>query len=126
MSSFTKPLIIQKLPKTKLFKVYVAFEYHVGSEDSEEIISVPEGFITDLASIPWFVRWLISVVGKHAQAGTLHDFMYQKKLYLRVRCDEIFLESMCVLGVPKWKRLMMHRAVRLFGGIYWRKKRRKQ
>ena len=35
-------------------------EYHVGAADSTEIIVVPEGFRTDFASVPWFVRWLVS------------------------------------------------------------------
>lgn len=130
MSSFTKDLIIKKLPKSDLFEVYIAFDYHVGHEDSEEIISVFKGFKTDLASIPWFVRWLISKVGKHAQGAVVHDLLYNKrgvmplKTYTRKECDLIFLEAMIVLEVSKWKRMIIYQAVRRFGWIAWRKKRK--
>ncbi|EFP5746686.1 DUF1353 domain-containing protein, partial [Salmonella enterica] len=29
--------------------------------------------------------------------------------------DKIFLDGMTVLGVPKWKRIVMYLAVRIFG-----------
>ncbi len=122
MSSFTNALIIVKLNKKDLFEVYEPFDYHVGTEDSDIIIKVPKGFVTDLASIPWFARWLISKVGRSAQAGVLHDWCYFKQLFPRKQCDDIFIEAMEVLGVPKWKRVAMHRSVRLFGFISWGRK----
>ncbi|WP_114139219.1 DUF1353 domain-containing protein, partial [Escherichia coli] len=37
--------------------------------------------------------------------------------------DKIFLDAMCVLGVPRWRRMLMYCAVRLFGrGNYFREK----
>ncbi|MDF3917110.1 DUF1353 domain-containing protein, partial [Escherichia coli] len=29
--------------------------------------------------------------------------------------DKIFLDAMCVLGVSRWRRMLMYCAVRLFG-----------
>ena len=117
MSSFTEDLIVKWIPELNKFKVYVPFDYHIGSEDSNEVISIPEGYLTDLASIPRVVRWLIPKLGKHAQAAVIHDFMYQYHVYPQKRCDEIFLEAMGVLKVPLWKRRLMFRALRIGGWV---------
>ena len=119
MSQFTEDLIIKWVPDIKKFKVFITFDYHVGSEYSSEIIRIPAGFLTDLASIPPPARWLIPKLGKHAQAAVIHDFMYRIHLYDRKKCDKIFLEAMKVLKVPLWKRMVMYRAVRMFGGLSW-------
>ena len=124
MSAFTKDLIIKKIPDGNgdLFKVYLSFDYHIGSEDSEEYVRVPEGFVTDLASIPWFARWLIPKVDRHCQAAVVHDFLYHSQQFSRAKSDAIFLEAMEVLGVAKWKRLIMYKAVRLGGWAVWKKR----
>lgn len=52
MTSFTKPLIVTPLEDGERWELVEEFEYHVGSVDSNEVICVPQGFITDFASIP--------------------------------------------------------------------------
>ncbi|EAQ9999427.1 DUF1353 domain-containing protein, partial [Salmonella enterica] len=57
--------------------------------------------------------------GKYAKAAIIHDWMYDNALRTKKEADRIFLDGMAVLGVPKWKRLVMYQAVRLFGrGMY--------
>jgi hypothetical protein len=94
--------------------------YHVGSDDSSEVITVPAGFETDWASVPWFADGLIPAFGPHARPAILHDYLYATRglngWYSRKRCDEIFLEALEVVGVPWLKRSAMFRAVRLGGG----------
>ncbi|MEA2036130.1 MAG: DUF1353 domain-containing protein [Nanoarchaeota archaeon] len=123
MSSFTEDLVLKWLPELKKFRVYLSFDYHIGSEDSDEVINIPEGYLTDLASIPPIARWLIPKLGRHAQAATLHDYIYEYNKYSRKKCDKIFLEAMKVLKVPFWKRQVMHKAVRMFGWISWNNRR---
>jgi len=123
VSSFTKNLHIAQLKNKDLWRVDKRFEYHIGSEKSEEVVSVPEGFITDGASIPRAFWVLIGhPFAEYAQAAVIHDYMYNKRLYWRKRCDKIFLEAMAVLKVSWWKRHTMYRAVRLFGWVPWNKK----
>lgn len=116
MSKFTKDLLLKKLNKNK-WEVADTFEYEVGSEDSGEKIIVPVGFNTDLASVPWAFRQLIPQDGQYTKAAVVHDYLYYTKgyegKYTKKQCDAIFLEAMEVLGVPLWKRKVMHRAVRL-------------
>ena len=117
MSQFTEGLKIEWLPEEELFRVIEAFDYHVGSEESLTVIHIPVGFKTDLASIPFWARWLIHKLGKHAQAAVVHDFLYKYKMFTRKECDLIFLEAMGVLKVILWKRRIMYRAVRVGGSV---------
>jgi len=123
MSSFTKHPPLQPLPGGKLWKVIEAFEYHVGNEDSNEVIKVPEGFITDFASIP---RIFWSIIGgpwgKYGYAAIVHDKIYWSKECSRKRADFIFLDAMKTLGVKRYRRNLMYWAVRI--GARWVWKRR--
>lgn len=125
MSSFTRCPPLEAIPPDyKLYRTTVDFEYHVGSEDSSEIIAIPKGFITDGASIPKFA-WSIlgGPLGKYAPAAVVHDYLYQKQIYTRSKSDVIFLEAMQVLGVGWLKRRTMWLAVRIFGWICWRNRK---
>ena len=128
MSLFTKcPPLIAIPPDYKLYKVQINFEYHVGDENSLEIIKVPKGFITDGASIPKFA-WSIlgGPMGEYSAAAVVHDYCYKYKLYTRKRCDYIFYEAMQVLEVPFWKRWLMYHAVRTFAWLGWNAHRRRE
>lgn len=122
MSSFTKPLVVEKLEKM-LWKVRSSFDYHLGSEDSDEVVSVPEGFITDFASVPRLFWIILPPDGQYTQAAVLHDYMYSDQYYKRAKCDRLFIEAMKVLKVPVVNRIIMYRAVRMFGWLAWKKKK---
>jgi len=121
MSSFTKPLDLRTLPSGKKWKVIHGFEYHIGSKDSKKIIEIPDGLITDLASVPRLFWSIFPPFGKYSQAAVLHDFLYREQFYTRKESDKIFLEAMKVLGVSSIKRKTMYRAVRWFGWKAWNK-----
>ncbi len=99
--------------------------YHVGAEDSLEVITVPAGFVTDFASSPFGTRNTFPALGPWSRAAIIHDYGYSlrgalpNKTYSRKEIDDIFLEAMTVLRVPAWKRSLMYRAVRLFGERGW-------
>lgn len=134
MSSFTNPLVTEDL-NDGTFKVVQSFTYFVGKEDSHISITVPEGFIFDCFSIPFFVRWLLPKVQKRGnQSAALHDWLYEwkgilpegsftgKGVYTREECDAIFKEALEVQNVNWIKRNTMHKAVRAGGWIPWNKK----
>ncbi|ECH9261463.1 DUF1353 domain-containing protein [Salmonella enterica subsp. enterica] len=117
MSRFTTPAILEMLDH-HLWRVYEPFEFYL-SEDNSDVISVPAGFITDLATIPRIFWTLLPPDGKYAKAAIIHDYLYDNALRTKKEADLIFLDGMTVLGVPKWKRTIMYYAVRLFGkGMY--------
>ena len=51
MSSFTKPLTVTKL-NAREWKVENSFTYSVCLKESSIDIAIPEGFVTDFASVP--------------------------------------------------------------------------
>ena len=125
MSQFTTPCQVEIVGPMR-FKLISPFEYHVGMYPSNEIINVPEGFITDFASVPRVFWSILSPIDEYAKAAVLHDFIYRVAPYERMRCEEIFLEAMIVLKVPEWKRHAIYRSVYLFGWKRWNELRREQ
>jgi len=124
MSSFTKPLILKFLDERHdlfRFELHESFEYHVGSEESPDVIYVPAGFRTDFASVPRIFWRIVPPVGLYGKAAVIHDYLYATKSRTRAEADAIFLEAMEVLGVPKFQREVMYRAVRIGGGGGWGK-----
>ena len=105
----------------RTWEVAREFRYYVGVENSDEVIRVPLGFITDFASVPRFAWFIIPPDGKYTQAAVLHDFLVKTKQYSRDKTNKIFLEAMEVLGVPKWKRLLMYWSVQAWTWLFWDK-----
>lgn len=117
MSQFTTPAILEMLDRY-LWRVYEPFEFYL-SDDNSDVIAVPAGFVTDLATIPRIFWSVLQPDGKYAKAAIIHDYLYDNALRTKKDADLIFLDGMTVLGVPKWKRTIMYCAVRLFGkGMY--------
>ena len=141
MSQFTDPIQIRQDTTDPRYWITTAVHrYHVGSEDSAEVITVPEGRRTDLQSIPRF-SW--SIVGHpldaYAASGLFHDEIYRYpengvlpdengkvKPRGRRRCDQIYLEMNIVLKCPWWKRTLKYSAVRIGGGGAWKRYRAAQ
>jgi len=123
MSEFTTELVTEQIGNSKFYRLLEGFEYHVGDYPSDEIIVVPKGFVTDFASTPTFLHWLIPPNGKYGKASVIHDYCYETACYPKLRSDQIFLEGMEVLEVPKWKRESMYYGVVVFGWGAWYKHR---
>lgn len=114
MSSFTTPTDL-RIVDEYTFELTSPFEFHLGSYPSKEVIRVPAGFVTDLASVPQILWWVFPPHGKWAKAAIVHDYMYVKAYKTKAYADNAFLEGMEVLGVPYLVRKTMYWAVRLFG-----------
>lgn len=81
------------------------------------IITVPEGFETDFASVPRIpIAYTLAGDTAHA-AAVVHDFLYGTPSVPRATADAVFKEAMIVSGVPWWRRQLMWAAVRVFGGF---------
>lgn len=126
MSNFTnnKNPLGRYLDNGRDFELHESVTYFVGNEDSEEIIFIPEGSVTDWASIPDILKPIITeVLGR--KAALVHDYLYRTLgmggRYSRKRCDEIFLEALIVLGVSLKDRTILYTGVRLGGWKAWNK-----
>lgn len=127
MSSFTTPLRVEILDKTREGRITArlteAFAYDVGHLGSGETITVPAGFVTDFTSMPWGLWNLEPPLGRAGKAAVLHDYAYATAglhgRYTRKQADDIFREALAVLGVSAVKRNLMWAAVRAFGQAGW-------
>ncbi len=113
MSRFTTPAILEMLDHF-LWHVYEPFEFDL-SDDNSDVIEVPAGFVTDLASVPRIFRIPLPPDGKYAKVAIIHDYLYDNALRTKKEADLIFLDGMAVPGVPKWKRIVIYQAVRWLG-----------
>lgn len=85
--------------------------------DNSRTIRVPPTYLTDFASIPTYVRWVIPPFGRHAIAAVLHDWLYTVgQPGRRPEADHIFRLALAELGVGLVRRNAMYAAVRAGGG----------
>ncbi|EAX2276484.1 DUF1353 domain-containing protein [Salmonella enterica subsp. enterica serovar Vitkin] len=67
--------------------------------------------------VPRIFWTLLPPDGKYAKAAIIHNWIYDNALRTKKEADLISLDRMTVLGVPKWKRIMMYLAVRWFYSV---------
>ena len=114
-----------------------SFEFHSGAKDEGLFVRCEAGMVSDLASIPRIVRWLIPKAGKDAQGAFIHDRVYRdgfmimriEHLEKRVRvsramADGLYHQSMLALKVGKWRRRAIYRGLRAGGFVAWNKYRK--
>ena len=114
MSSFTTPADLRML-ENYCFELLTRFEYHVGEYPSPNVIVIPAGTVTDLASVPRVLWVVFPPHGRYAKAAIIHDYLYEHGIETKEYADKVFLEAMETLGVPRIQRTLMYWAVRLFG-----------
>lgn len=85
-------------------------------------ITVPQGFNTDLASVPRLPVIYLLCGDTSSEASVVHDFLYERKYVTRCIADAVLLEASKVTGVPAWRRHMIWAGVRLFGWTHWRRR----
>jgi hypothetical protein len=86
---------------------------YVGSRDR---FVVPAGFVTDLASVPRPVLWLVPRSGRYTLAAVLHDWLCTVGIRTGVvtsrQADGVFRRVMREAGVPVLLRWLMWAGVR--------------
>lgn len=101
------------------------------------IIRLPEGVVTDLASVPQILQWLIDDDELGSAAPLVHDVLYRTGGVLpdgwldpprrisRKETDELLYLFSLMSGCPKWKAYSAWLAVRLFAGPAWGSSKRR-
>ena len=84
---------------------------------------VPEGFVTDGASVPIGLRWRFPHGGRKFAAAVAHDYAYQTGVCNRAQADRLFYKLMIENGVGKHDANLLYWGVKLFGWIVWNKRR---
>lgn len=85
-------------------------------------IQVQPGMITDGASIPLSIQWLIGKGGKLFTPAVIHDTGYGLGLLTRLGVDNIFRDAMRDNKVPQWKASLIYTAVRFFGASHYKRR----
>lgn len=81
-------------------------------------VSVPVGFVCDLASIPRWLWWILSPYDI-ALESIFHDLLYREQPVKRVIADAALLSMLEERGQPWYVRWPVYFAVRIFGGKAW-------
>lgn len=89
------------------------------SEVINRVITVPENFVTDFASVPRLplAYWLFGGVAD--EAAVIHDFAYSHSGITRKQADDLLYEACRASGVAKWRAWPIFLGVRLFGGSHY-------
>ena len=102
-------------PEGTRWELVEPFTYHAKTDS----FTIPAGFITDFASVPRLVVWLLPRYGQWTAAAILHDYLWalsRKGEFEKSDADGIFNRSMRELGVPFLRRWIMWTAVRWASG----------
>ena len=98
------------------------FRYYIDG-DSNKLVIVPRGFLTDGATVPRLFWGLIPPWGRYGQAVVLHDYLCEFLGYwengqwvtiTRKDADRIFDQAMVDLGVSSTLRRTMYMAVSFY------------
>jgi len=98
----------------KAFRVVDGFRYR-DQYDGMETYTVPAGLDTDLASVPFFLQWMVRSYGKHTMAAIVHDEYWdatKSPAELR-KANTAFRHAMWESDVPYLRRWFMWTAVTL-------------
>jgi len=85
-------------------------------------ITVPAGFVTDLASVPRFLRdrRAFDVNGASRRPAVLHDFLYATGMGGKAFADDVFRLALRSEGVGAINAWAFYQAVHWFGGRPYR------
>lgn len=104
----------------------VTVRYHM-ADGTYRSRHVPYGFDTDLASVPRWARWVVSVASAQLPY-VVHDYLYryQPGTVTRAEADALMLALMNHCGAPSsaFRRRVAYLAVRSGGWKGWRKNRK--
>ena len=94
-------------------------------------VRLPAGFVTDLASVPDLLHWLIDEVELGTAGPILHDAIYQHRgelpvdwcypyrTFTRQEADVLLVSFARIEGCPRWRCKLALWAVRVFGRPAW-------
>ena len=88
--------------------------------DSEHVVHVPRGFVTDFASVPRIAWPIMSPTGPLGRAGVVHDFLYwDQGCKSREVADKIMLLAMIESDVGPLQQTLVYGTLRSAGSSAW-------
>jgi len=98
--------------------LFTPLAYTIGS--TKDTITVPVGFVTDLASIPQ-VLWSIGLrpEGQYSRAAIIHDYLYWSQNCTRDQSDRLLMIAMKESNVGTFQEDVIYAAVHAAGSSAW-------
>jgi hypothetical protein len=104
----------------QLWMVMADFSYQ--SDVAGITITVPQGYVTDFASVPR-IPFVYDSLGDIAQRpAVIHDFLYSTSPVARSVADQVLLEAMELTEIPWAKRKLIYLGVRVGGESHYMQK----
>ena len=113
---FLTKLQIESVRGKNSYKLLSPLVYQFGSS----IFAAKKGFVTDFASIPRLLRFLIDDDDADIrEAAVIHDWLYSTKEVSRKFADCVLMTAMKDIGASYIKRKVVYLAVRFFGSNHY-------
>lgn len=87
---------------------------------TQESITVPAGFVTDMASIPPALRSFLNLFGRYGRAAVVHDYLYWSGVCTRTQADNLLMIAMKESQVSPFQRFAIYQGVHGGGKGPWR------
>jgi len=92
-------------------------EHDLTYHGERQTFVVPVGYVTDFASVPWFLQWFVPRTGVWTLAAVLHDWLITHGIALGLvtsrDCDGLFRRVLREEGTGFVRRWLMWAAVRV-------------
>jgi hypothetical protein len=123
VSKFLSPLRVEETDEfAGLWTLLDDFSYR--SDLLGRVVTVPQGFVTDFASVPRLPFAYLFAGGKGDKAAVIHDYLYtmgkeHPGSIDRATADAVLREAMRASGYSAAMAWAFYQAVRSFGGTHW-------
>lgn len=98
-----------------LYELRQDFDYCVGGPDTDDVIHIPKGFLTDFASIPRPLRIFFPMRERISLAPIPHDWLYATHSRPKNEADDIYYEAMIALDYNPKRAYIQYQAVKQGG-----------
>lgn len=82
-------------------------------------LKVPADFVSDLASIPVLLWWMLPPWDEYARAAVVHDYLFQTGKYGWRFSNKAMLHLMKEDGVDWWKQRFVYRGLQIGSWPTW-------
>jgi hypothetical protein len=119
--SSTGPLRLQKF-SDDMYIVLEPISWRPSKEQPADLpsVTVPFGFVTDLASVPAILFSVLRPDGPYGFAAIIHDYLYWEQRYPKDVADRVFDFAMRDFKVSTLKRTSIVTAVKTLGVGAWK------
>jgi hypothetical protein len=100
--------------RRRVWRLRQEFEAVIHFSGGKMVIKVPEGYETDLASIPMFAQLIIGGRDDYAEESVIHDWLCDN-LQPRFFTNATMRILMKLLNRPRWKIVAVFYALMFFG-----------